>query len=476
MSFVFFDAETTGLDAGFDQIVQFAAIKTDNELNETDRMELRSRIDPNVVPDVQAILANGLSIEDLTNQNLLTHYQMVRDLNARLISWSPAIFLGYNSIRFDEEFLRHALYKTLHPPYLTSLHGNGRNDVMSLALACSVSGDISLTVPLNETGGASFRLQDLAAANGIVSTNAHDALSDTQTALELCRLVKRLSPELWRSFVRFSNKASVADFISSDEPFLLTEFFANKAYHTPVVFIANEPDQPNSKLCLDLNTRIDDLASMSDEQMEARLANQPSPIRRIRTNAGPSMVPLWEAPEELFEGVPCEELEDRAAQIVEDENLKARLAECYSKTRPKFPEPTHVEEKLYASFSSWNDVALCDRFHVAPWEERQKIAHNFEDDRLKELALRINYFECRSSLPPEKIQKMDIDLARRLMSSEAKPLSIDQALAQVEEVQASSRVDPNATVLLEEYAMFLVKRRSNILKFLETQPRSALTS
>jgi len=134
------------LHAGFDQIVQFAAIRTDNGLNETDRFELRSRIDPNVVPDVQAMLANGLSIEALTDQHLSTHYQMMRDLNERLVSWSPAIFLGYNSIRFDEEFLRHALYRTLHTPYLTSLHGNGRNDVMSLALACSASGDNALRV------------------------------------------------------------------------------------------------------------------------------------------------------------------------------------------------------------------------------------------------------------------------------------------------------------------------------------------
>ncbi len=328
MAFVFFDTETTGLHAGFDQIVQFAAIKTDNELNETDRLELRSRIDPNVVPNVQAMLANGLSIEDLTNQKLPTHYQMARDLNARLVSWSPAIFLGFNSIRFDEEFLRRALYKTLHPPYITSLHGNGRNDVMSLVLACSVSGDSALTVPLKESGGASFRMQDLAAANGIVSTKAHDALSDTQTVLELCRLVKKWSPDLWRRFVRFSNKASVADFISSDEPFLLTEFFANKAYHNPVVFVANELDQPNSMLCLNLSGRIDDLASMSDEQLVAKLSHQPSPIRKIRTNAGPTMVPLWEAPEELFEGLSCEELEDRAAQIVEDESLKTRLADA----------------------------------------------------------------------------------------------------------------------------------------------------
>jgi len=394
---------------------------------------------------------------------------MIRDINARLVSWSPAIFLGYNSIRFDEEFLRQALFQTLHPPYLTSLHGNGRNDVMSLALACSASGDGALRVPLKESGDASFRLQDLAVANGISVLKAHDALSDTQTALELCRLVKTISPDLWRRFVRFSNKASVADFVSSDEPFVLTEFFANQAYHTPVVFVANDPDRPNGMLCLSVGTKIDDLASLSDEQLVARLSSQPSPVRRVRTNAGPTMMPLWEAPEELFEGSSCEELEDRAAQIVQDEGLKTRLLNSFVETRAKYAEPTHVEEMLYTKFSSWNDAALCSRFHAAPWSEKLVFAQSFEDDRLREFALRLIYFESRSSLTAETVQKMDVDLAHRLMSSETKPPSVEQALRQVDEARFSSQGDPEATALLEGYGTFLAERRSMILRFLEAR-------
>ncbi|WP_295039802.1 exonuclease domain-containing protein [Sulfitobacter sp.] len=469
MSFIFFDTETTGLHAGFDQIVQFAAIRTDNDLNETDRFELRSRIDPNVVPDVQAMLANGLSIEALTDQHLATHYQMMRDLNERLVSWSPAIFVGYNSIRFDEEFLRHALYRTLHPPYLTSLHGNGRNDVMSLALACSASGDNALRVQLQDSGDPSFRLHDIAAANGIAVLKAHDAMFDTQTALELCRLVKKLSPDLWRRFVRFSNKASVADFVTSGEPFVLTEFYGNRAYHTPVVFVGNEPDQPNGMLCLSLVKPVEELASMSDEQLARWLLSPPRPIRRVRSNAGPTMMPLWEASEEFFVGASCEELEDRAARIVEDEGIKTRIERVFAENRAQYPEPAHVEEMLYTKFSSRNDATLCDRFHSAPWSERREIAQSFEDERLKELALRICYFECRSSLAPEVVQAMDIHLAHRLMSTDAQPPSVEQALRQVEAGRADFENDPNAAALLKGYVSFLAERRTKISKFLEAQ-------
>lgn len=44
MAFVFYDTETTGSDIFYDQILQFAAIRTDDTLNEIERFEIRCRI------------------------------------------------------------------------------------------------------------------------------------------------------------------------------------------------------------------------------------------------------------------------------------------------------------------------------------------------------------------------------------------------------------------------------------------------
>ena len=46
MSFVFYDTETTGTKTAFDQILQFGAIRTDHELRELDRFEIRCRLLP----------------------------------------------------------------------------------------------------------------------------------------------------------------------------------------------------------------------------------------------------------------------------------------------------------------------------------------------------------------------------------------------------------------------------------------------
>ena len=89
MSFVFYDTETTGTNTSFDQILQFGAIRTDHELREMDRFEIRCRLLPYVVPAPGAIRTTGITVEQLTDPGLPTHYEMVRAIKAKLKEWSP---------------------------------------------------------------------------------------------------------------------------------------------------------------------------------------------------------------------------------------------------------------------------------------------------------------------------------------------------------------------------------------------------
>jgi exodeoxyribonuclease-1 len=70
MNFVFYDTETTGTDTTFDQILQFAAILTDANLNELDRFETRCRLLPHVIPAPGALLATRVSPAMLTEPAL----------------------------------------------------------------------------------------------------------------------------------------------------------------------------------------------------------------------------------------------------------------------------------------------------------------------------------------------------------------------------------------------------------------------
>ena len=117
MTFIFYDTETTGLDAGFDQILQFAAIITDDDFNTVEEVNLRCRLQSHVVPSPGALLITGVRPSDIDGTNL-SHYEMIREVRSLIERYSPAVIVGFNSISYDEGMLRQAFYQLLHPVYL----------------------------------------------------------------------------------------------------------------------------------------------------------------------------------------------------------------------------------------------------------------------------------------------------------------------------------------------------------------------
>lgn len=459
MSFVFFDTETTGLKRGFDQILHFAAVRTDANLNEIARFEARSRLQPHVLPHPSALRTNGLAIDRLTDANLPSHYAMVGDIRQTLISWSPAILVGFNSIRFDEEMLRHALFQCLYPAFLTSNHRNCRADALSLVMAADAVSPAQLVVPLGPEGRRTFRLQQLAAANGVAHIRAHDALSDVLATVELCRLVYHRSPELWQRFVRFSNKATVADFVEAEDGFVLTEFFGGQAYHTPVVCIGPDPDQANGRLCLSLSGNVDRLAGMSDLELQNHLAQKPNPIRRFRINAAPTLTAFFDAPAHMLDGISIDDVEDRARRVKENAGLRARLVAAYTAAREPFALSAHIEERIYNGFPGPADEARIAAFHNARWEDRLVIVQSLEDERLRWFGLRLIYFEARSVLPEPARVEVERYLTDQLTGDGSGCLTFDQATAETDRLLGEVTVSDD---LLTQYRTYLRDRRARL--------------
>lgn len=456
MSFVFFDTETTGLKRGFDQILHFAAVRTDADLNEVGRFEVRSRLMPHVLPHPTALLTNALPIRQLTSPQLESHYVMVGRIREALLSASPAIFVGFNSIRFDEEMLRHALFQSLYPAYLTSNHNNCRADALSLVMAADAVSPALLVVPRNADGRRTFRLQALAAANGIGHEHAHDALSDVLATLDLCKLVRDRSPELWQRFVRFSNKAAVGAFIDTEEGFVLTEFFGGEAYHTPAVCIGRDPDLANGRLCLSLHENIDRLAEMSDSELADHLSTKPSPIRKLRINAAPTLTALYDAPPSMCDGSLMDDIEAQARRINDDANLRSRLVAAYTASRTPYPLSPHLEERLYNGFPGPDDEARAAMFHEAPWQDRLVIVQSFDDERLRWFGLRLIYCEARSVLPEIIRTEIENRLSSQLNGDGSGALTYELALTETAKILESGQESGSP---LHEYHKYLSERR-----------------
>jgi exodeoxyribonuclease I len=221
VTYIFYDTETTGTKTAFDQILQFAAIKADDELNVTDKFNIRCRLLPYIVPSPGALLVTGATVADITTCPL-SHFEMMRQVHAKMHRWSEgvAVFVGWNSMRFDELLLRQAYYQTLLPVYQTNTNGNGRADVMRMAQIVSTCAPNCLAVPIQPDGKRTFKLGLMAAANNVALDNAHDALADTSATLGIAKLIRKRAPALWDVLMENARKNGPLRLFQS-EPFML---------------------------------------------------------------------------------------------------------------------------------------------------------------------------------------------------------------------------------------------------------------
>jgi exodeoxyribonuclease I len=417
MGFVFYDTETTGLSKSFDQIVQFAAIHTDAELNILERFEIRSRLLPYVIPSPYALRVTKMTIERLHHPDTPSHYDMVRAIIAKITQWSSAIFLGYNSLNFDEELLRQAFYQTLHNPYLTLFHGNSRGDVLSLVQAAADLEPGCLNIPMNDKGKVIYKLDKLAPANGFDHTNAHDALSDVEATIHMCRLIRDNAGDTWNRFLRFTRKAMVLDFVSEEDPFLISESFFNKGKHTPVLCIGQDTQNAGASLCFDLSQNLNNFRNLTDAQLQAKLNGSPKPLKKLKANAAPILTPLDDAPMHLLGELSVQELADRADELRNDEALRIRLLDAYGAGQSDFPLSEHVENTIYEGFAGSIDTALMMRFHVLPWEKRHSLCDQFQKPALGFLAKRLIYAHDQALLPSAWRDEIEMHIEGRVTIS-----------------------------------------------------------
>jgi exodeoxyribonuclease-1 len=416
MPFVFYDTETTGTSTSFDQILQFAAIRTDENLNELDRFEVRCRLLPHVVPSAGAMLVTGMTIDRLLDPNLPSHHEMICQCWGQLNEWSPATFLGYNSISFDERMLRQAFYQNLHPIYLTNTRGNARHDVLALVRATIAIAPGALAIPTDEeTGKPILKLDRLAPANGFAHVNAHDALGDVEATIYICRIVRDRAPDVWRRFLQFSKRANVETFVRGNNCFFEVDTRGNSRSGRFGHLLGSPDDDDRTILYIDLSTDLTALDEMSDEDMAKAITKSPRPVRRFRTNAGPFLLPIADVPDHLLTSLSSEDALRRSAQLVANKTLKQRLFAAALASQKEYPASPHVEEQIYDGFWPQSDEGLMASFHDTPWEERWPLLAEFQDKRLRQLARRLIYFEKPGALPEEQRAKLDAMVAERML-------------------------------------------------------------
>jgi exodeoxyribonuclease-1 len=428
-SFLFYDLETFGTDPGRSRIAQFAAIRTDADLREVEEpVSFLVRPADDLLPSPSATLVTGL-----TPQRALAEGISEADAFARIfeeMARPRTCTLGYNSIRFDDEFIRYGLYRNFFDPYEREWRGGNSRwdllDVMRMAHALRPGG---IAWPQREDGkGTSFRLEHLAAANGVRTGDAHEALSDVRALIGMARLLRGAQPKLWQYAAQLRDKrfaASLLDTVALTPVLHVSQRYpASRLCAAPVLPLARHPRIDGRVVVFDLDSEPDALLDLDADAIAARLyvrgADLPEgesriPLKEVHLNRAPALVPWHYLRDSDFIrlGIEPSRVEHRAMRLrAAGPALVGKIRDVYAVAR-ELP-PADPDAALYDGFIPDADRRLFAEVRATPPERLSGREFAFTDPRMPELLFRYRARNWPRTLDAAERTRWDDYRRRRL--------------------------------------------------------------
>lgn len=407
-----YDYETGGTDPARDRIVQFAGQRTDAELNPVGApVRLFCRPEPGLLPHPAACLITGISPQQALREGL-PESEFAARVQAEL-SAPGTCGVGYNSIRFDDEFTRYLLYRNFYDPYEREWrNGNSRWDIIDMLRLARALRPAGIHWPNHEDGSPSFRLEDLAAANGIVQDRAHDALDDVLATIALARLVRRAQPQLYAHVYEHRGKQRVQPLLdpTACRPVLhVSGRLPRERGHVGLLLpLLPLPGNANGVVCFDLMGDAEALIRLDAEAIRARVFTPAAelaegverlPLKTIHLNRcpvvlTPRLLDRETATRLHIDPDRCE----RHWRLLAAADLTAKLARVFA-PQPVSHGPTDADTALYAGFLADRERPLLAAVRgAAAAADLDPACIPFRDPRYRELLFRYRARQFPDSL------------------------------------------------------------------------------
>ena len=115
-TFFFYDLETSGLSGRDDRIMQFAGQRTDMNLKPIgEPYNVLVKLNDDTLPSPDAVMVTGITPQ-ATQADGYTEAEFAKLLIEEVFT-EDTITVGFNNIRFDDEFIRHLLWRNFYDPY-----------------------------------------------------------------------------------------------------------------------------------------------------------------------------------------------------------------------------------------------------------------------------------------------------------------------------------------------------------------------
>ncbi|MBS91901.1 MAG: hypothetical protein CMM95_02465 [Rickettsiales bacterium] len=421
MAYIVYDFETTGRSARFDQILQAGFIVYDKDFKLLSKLNLRSRINPDLVPSINALRVNRLKVSDVLNEKI-SSYEMILEIMKFISKYKNSFFVGFNSINFDEEFLRQALWEHFIFPYLTNSNGNNRGDVLNFATMIHAFRESSINVQKNDEGKLTFKLESLAKANYFDSKNAHDAIADVEVTMQLFELLAKKNRDLFSIFIKNSQSKNVEEKIHQTDVFTLHNYMFSSHRIYLVKKLIKHPVYKNQFIGFDLKYDTSQLVDLEEGDLREIYKNK-SFFRKIKLNKQPNILDKsYAMSKQPYSNLSKEEIELKCKQLNSKkflDNLKRILEkESMDLLDNQSQQAKFEEETIYSQNLNYKDSIVMKNFHNQPWDKKWYFAEKFNDQRLRFFAAKHIYRNFPDLMPKKVFVYLHQKISERICSLE----------------------------------------------------------
>ena len=292
-----YDLETTGIEPCWHRILQFAAQKTTPDLTPVgEPINFHVRLPVDVLPDPAACCLTGLTPQAVNEQGITELEAMHRIYE--LFMEPGTCVAGFNSIRFDDEFVRYGFYRNLLPVYLREYqNGNTRWDILDLCRAAAALRPEGMEWPTRD-GAPVFNLGALAEANGIDVNGAHEAGTDVELTIALARLLRQNNEKLYDFAFSLRRRTEVEKLMRTPNEILVLvagSLPRDRKCLGLVMQVGRSPKK-NMRIVADLGADVSCLIEWPDERLADVWWNPDGddrlPLRPVQINKSPFIAPV----------------------------------------------------------------------------------------------------------------------------------------------------------------------------------------
>ncbi|MDO8591715.1 MAG: exodeoxyribonuclease I [bacterium] len=466
-SFYFYDLETSGINSSKNRIMQFGGQRTDMDLKPVGEPDnILIKLTDDVLPEPDAILIHGITPQK-TKAEGINESQFAKYLITQ-VSTPDTTIVGFNNIRFDNNFIRFLLWRNFYDAYeWTWKNGCSTWDLLDVVRMCRALRPEGIKWPFDSAQGKpSNRLELLASINKLDHDSAHDALSDVHASIAVARMIRNKQPKLFDYLLNLRDKTKVEALVGKGDPVIYTSGRYPSELQKTTIAVAITP-HPEGRGMFMYDLRVDpaEFIKLSASELAAKWSARGEdapyfPVKLLSYNKSPAIAPLSVLDDastarlQLDREVIAQNLQQLRTDKIFGQNVASASGIVYPKHRPELViDEQRVDEQLYDGFVNGVDKTKRSVVRAADPEQLADLRVDFTDDRLKLLLPLYKARNFPQNLSADERALWEKFKTKRLLGGgQASPAA--RYFKRIEELGKQPRMSKEQKYLLDELKLY----------------------